>query len=455
MKSLLYISIIILLCTTSCRKYVEIPPENARELKETRDYQSLLNNASLLFERTYIYPIWASDDAGTNDLPWQNAQNAMITNAYTWAPKIWGQTQEDVDWQNLYKSMFTANTVITEVMASIGGTDAQKRKAYAEALVHRAYLYHTLVNIYAKQYDAATAAADPGVPVLLDNRLFANLTRWSVAAVYEQVIKDLEAALPELPDQPDFVTNPGKGAAYAMLARVYLNQRKWQDARRFADSALRLKSGLIDLNGFVNSTTGYPRKINDPEVIFSKLTGPGITTVPLSDGLMALFDTKDLRYRIYTRPGAQITRSNFTNRGYMKHQIVTDGIYVGPSVPEMMLTKAECEARLDNAAAATDLLNTLRKKRFTAADYVDVPVTNAADALQAVVAERRRELMGTGMRWFDQRRLQKDPSFNFITPVIRIFKGTTYTLPPGSNLYVFAIADRYIQLNPEIEQNPR
>jgi hypothetical protein len=61
--------------------------------------------------------------------------------------------------------------------------------------------------------------------------------------------------------------------------------------------------------------------------------------------------------------------------------------------------------------------------------------------------------MGTGNRWYDQRRLQKDNGF--ISTVSRTFKGVTYTLAPGSNEYTFAIADKYILLNPEIEQNPR
>jgi hypothetical protein len=148
----------------------------------------------------------------------------------------------------MYKAMYIINTVITEVMASEGGTDAQKHKAYAEALVHRAFLYYTLVNIYAKQYDPATAKTDPGVPVLLDNKFFTSLKRWPVAAVYDQIVKDLQDALPDLPALPDVVTNPSQAAAFSILSKMYLNKREFPDAKRFADSALKLKSSLIDRN---------------------------------------------------------------------------------------------------------------------------------------------------------------------------------------------------------------
>src|SRR5882757_2219282 len=214
MKHVLYISLAcFVLATTACRKYVEIPAENVRELKYTKDYQALLYNGTGLVEKAYYYPVWSSDEAWTDNVVWQNAQNAILGYAYTWTPKFYGATEEDRDWMDMYKTMFTLNTVITEVMASEDGTDVQKHSAYAQAQVHRAFLYLTLVNMYAKQYDSATAATDPGVPVLLDNRLFTSLKRWPVAGVYSQIVKDIQEALPWLPDQPDVVTNPGKGAA--------------------------------------------------------------------------------------------------------------------------------------------------------------------------------------------------------------------------------------------------
>jgi hypothetical protein len=166
-----------------------------------------------------------------------------------------------------------------------------------------------------------------------------------------------------------------------------------------------------------------------------------------------LFDpVNDLRYTLFTKAGADIPVSNFTNRGTYKHRLANQGIYVGPKVPEMMLIKAECEARAGNTASAVNILNALRKKRITTTGYTDLTAADAQQALQLVITERRKELMGTGARWFDQRRLQKD---NLIATVSRPFKGVTYTLAPGSNEYTFAIADKYILLNPEIEQNPR
>lgn len=456
MKQLLYIiSALAVLTTTACRKYVEISPINVRELKYTKDYQGLLYNSFQLMDKTYLYPLYASDEVWTADgAVWQTNLNINAGYAYCWLPKLWTETQEDQDWAGQYSIIYNTNVVVNEVMSSEGGTEADKIKAYSEALVHRAHAYYTLVNIYAKQYDETTAATDPGVPVVLQSNFTASLKRVPVAGVYDQIVSDLQTALPNLAATPDVNTNPSKAAVYAMLSRVYLNKRDFINAGLYADSALQLKNTLVDLNAYAAAPTTYPSKVNDPENIFPKTISNAPITLPLSNDLMNLFDqVNDLRYALFTKAGADIPASNFTNRGYYKHRLVNQGIYVGPKVPEMMLIKAECEARAGNTSSAVGILNALRRKRLVTTGYADLTAADKDQALQLVITERRKELMGTGARWFDQRRLQKDNGF--IVTVSRAFKGVTYTLTPGSNEYTFAIADKYILLNPEIEQNPR
>ncbi len=131
----------------------------------------------------------------------------------------------------------------------------------------------------------------------------------------------------------------------------------------------------------------------------------------------------------------------------------TGGTSIGLDVPEVMLTKAECLARTGKTSEAMEVLNTLRKKRFAPADYQDLSAANADDALQIVLDERRRELMSRWIRFFDQKRLNKEA--RFAKTVTRVFLGETFTLEPNSNRYVFPIATNYINLNPEIVQNPR
>ena len=438
----------VLLTVVGCRKYVEVDPVNVKILKQTSDYQALLYNSGVL-ELSYTNPLYACDDMESDDIRWQTALSVTNANIYSWAERFYSETEEDADWQKFYQQLYLCNTVINGVLDSEGGTEAQKQSILASALLHRSFIFHTLVNIYAKQYDATSAATDPGIPLVMSTEFFTNLSRATVAQVYEQVESDLTKALPALNNTPDYPTNASKAGVYSMLARVHLDKRNFSEAKRYAELALSLKGTLLNLG----MTTTHPVRILHPENIFFKRVSMFPLSVPLTASLENLFDRNDIRYTRYTAPASVFWNPNFTNRAYAKQREIYDGINNGPSVPEMMLIKAECEARENSPSAAVATLNVLRQNRFRPEHYTPLTASSSEQALRLVVDERRRELMGTGIRWFDQRRLAKDTGL--IPTVTRIFKGVTITLAPNSNRYTFPIADKYIQLNPEITQNPR
>ncbi|SEL32313.1 SusD family protein [Chitinophaga rupis] len=455
MNRIIYISVaalFILLTGAGCRKYVEIDQVGTRTLHYTKDFQALLNYSQVM-ERTYYYPEMASDEVNISDTNYQRNMRDLDVKAYTWAPEIFIDVN-DGDWDGLYKQVYYCNLVTAGVLDSDGGTETEKRNIYAQALVHRAYAFYTLVNIYAKQYDAATAANDPGVPVLTVPDFTGSLKRASVKEVYDLVKNDLQAALPELADVASYSSIPSRAAVYAILARASLQQGLYADAGKYADSALARQHTLLNLADYADNAAGLPLKLQDPEIIFLKSMTLTLPTFPLSDDLLALLPNTDLRYTLFTADGANFPGNGFVGRGYYRPRINSQGVYTGPCVPEMMLIKAESEARAGNVAPALDVLNELRKHRYKPADYTDLRVTDAKAALRQVVNERSRELMGRGFRWFDQKRLNREA--DFATTVTRSnFRGQTYTLAPNSNRYVFPIANVYIKLNPEITPNPR
>lgn len=452
---LLYIGLAAAVLTTSCRKYVEIPIEQQRTLELTSDYEALLNNTNYMLS-TYSYICYSSDETGIENATWENGINNQPNGyAYTWAEKIIpNNSWDDNDWVNMYRSIYITNQVVTNVMDSKGGNDADKRRIQAAGKVHRAFYYHTLASIYARQYDSATAAQDLGLPMRFDDLISGSLQRGSVQAVYDRILSDLNDAIAtaELPDVAQFTFQASKAAAYGMLARVYLHTRNFSAAKEAAGKALQLQGSLLNLNNYISTFTTYPQRHVDPEILFCKTVNS--SGLPLSPSQRAVFaDSSDLRYRLLTAPGASVgTWIAYIPRAFSKTLISNNGYMSGPTVPEMMLIQAECEARAGNASAATTVLNNLRKQRFTPADYRDIAAASPAEAMQLVIAERRRELMNTGHRWFDLRRLAKDGLTPTITHKLR---EVTYTLEPNSNRYVYPIADKYIQLNPEIQQNPR
>ncbi|MFN0257291.1 RagB/SusD family nutrient uptake outer membrane protein [Pedobacter ureilyticus] len=448
---------VLALALTSCKKYVEIEQTSVRTLKYTSDYRNILNNNTVL-EGTFSYPILSGDDTDISDPTRQNSLGDILSNVYSWSAKYTSETQSDNDWDRQYKSIYSCNEVIAGVLNSQKGTDTEKQRIYAEALVHRAYAYLILVNMYGKQYNSATAATDLGVPLLLSPNLFVKLNRATVGDIYKQVLNDLRVSISRLPDLPDYNVRPAKVSAYAIMAKTYLNMRDFANAGLYADSALRLQPTLLDLKSYEASNGAtIPVRLNNPELMLSKTSNVLYTAVSISDDLLTSMGPNDLRYKLFTAPrssfGGQFSTA-FTGRAYFRYQINGDFVILsGPSVPEMMLIKAECLAREGKTTEAMTTVNNLRIKRFATVNYVPLSAANASDALTIVINEKRKELLGTGNRWFDQKRLNLDAAF--AQTKTRVFKATTYTLAPNSNRYLYPIGDKYILLNPELEQNPR
>jgi len=448
-KNIFYIPLLALtIGAASCRKYVEVEQPNQRTFKYTADFQKLLNNVSVM-ERSASLPMLSADDINLeSNTSLQTLLTNDLGNIYTWAADYYTSDQSDAGWDQLFNLVYVCNQITANVMSSAEGTDAEKQRIYAEAQVQRAATYLTLVNLYARVYNSANAATDPGLPLLLSPDLFVSLKRASVQEVYDQIIKDLTEALPYLPDQGANRLHPGKAAGYALLARTYLYMQRYTEAADNAARSLSYQQTLLNLNDYADGGKAYPRRLDNAEVMMSKqVSKPGYIDLPLSSELLNLFDTHDLRYVLFTRNGSTFQPA-FTGRGsYRDKMFMGDNVTAGVGVPEMMLTQAEALARADDKNGALALVNNLRQHRFKPADYTPLTAATATDALRIVLEERRRELFGTGLRWYDQRRLS-------VGTVTRVFRGVPYTLTPGDR-YVYPIPPKNIELNPELVQNAR
>lgn len=456
------------LMMASCSDFVDIKTQGGIVPNKTENFRYLLNNTYEMGKGSAL-PDIMSDDVSITDGSQQQKQAAnggdyyaWFGRTYTWQKEIYspeGNYKTDDGWNAMYNTVAYANVVINEIGNATDGTKAEHDELKAEALVHRADAYLMLVNQYAKPYDEATASIDSGVPLVTTQDTEQKLPRASVKAVYDQIVKDLTEALPSLPKTQAFTTLPTKASAYGELARAYLLMGKYEEANKNAEFALAENSTLNDLStmsGLVTSAT-YPKPINDPEVLLLKFpvqsNSTYITFLRLSDDILNLLGTKDKRYEMFTANVADKASSFAADGGRLYYfDIAMQQRNIGPSVPEMMLIRAEYYARNNQPQEAMKWVNTLRKKRFAAADYVEETANDADDALRKVIDERHREFFCRNLRWYDMRRLRKDS--RFAKTYTRQWNGETYTLDPESNRYVLPIPAYQIILNPEIGQNP-
>jgi hypothetical protein len=377
--------------------------------------------------------------------------------------------------------MYVFNKIIGEVMSSTGNED-KKKSIQAEAKASRAFMNFLWVNSYGKPYQASTAGNDPAFPLITAASITTpSFKRASVQEMYDLIIKDLTEAIAVLPVQAAAKTRFSRGAAEALLSKVYLFMGKYTDAltqikAAFADvSASPLTTRLYDYNvefgpggSFlpIDSYSGPGGPFNDytniTESVLAKIyTAGSYDGNPFeNDGLVmtpdaqALYAPSDLRLNFYS----DIQPNGTPNPGGRIRPYGIKYIRFGIELDEMYLIKAECEARTGDLTNAVTDVETLRENRMPAAD-APVPGVTAGDQtalIKFIIDERTREFAFTGFRWFDMRRLSVDPLFAGAVYTHTLYDpggNTVYTLKQPER-WVLQIPDSYIAANPGMENNP-
>ncbi len=152
-----------------------------------------------------------------------------VGGGYSDRPEYWDFYQYDVTsenpavlqyWRRNYYGIYRANIVLNDITLESSAMNLYK----AEAKFLRAYYYFELVKTFGN-IAFYTANLSPSEY---------NITSTEASVVYEQIEKDLKEAIEVLPlksaqTRAEY-TRANKGAAQAMLGKVYLFQKKYDDA---------------------------------------------------------------------------------------------------------------------------------------------------------------------------------------------------------------------------------
>ena len=472
MRKLLYIlPVILILGFAACENYVDITPTGKKTVDSTDTYYELI----ALPNRAYHPAAFAL----LSDNVWSKELNIIANEFISWDDINMtfneAANRKELSDNNLYENCYTyilrSNIVISLVDASLGDKDV-KELAKAEAKIMRAWDHFILINTFAKAYNPETAATDGGVAIIDKYDLEATPTKSTVAQVYDFIIKDIEEALPCLQEEPVNVYHPSKAFGYALAARVYLFHRDWKKAKEAAEESLKLNNTLIDYidlgaKGGPTKVTTYAKGGN-PEVLnYAYMGGPTEVLAfcygMLSPEMVQLFGQNDERLNQFFKTsdnsvyyfdegsGAALWNTSIT---YSKFQPMS----VGMRTAEVYLILAEAKARLKDIPGAVQTLNQLREKRIKRAEAVlPEPATERA-MVQAVIDERRKELISGFSRFWDLKRYNTEA--DYAKTITRTFplvstdvEKKTYTLKPDSRLYIipFPLAAR--EKNPNLTMN--
>lgn len=448
---------------SGCNNYLDITPKGKVIPTSVQDFYDLMRDNNKFVPST-INGLLMTDEIKIYDDEVSRIffKPERMVNAYLWRDYLYDDPAEnDEDWNRYYAQIYVCNSVLDKIDDAPGDDEAKRRAAKGEALVHRAYAYLMLVNLYAKHYHPATAATDLGVPLHVRADINAQLGRASVQDVYRVIEDDLLLAVSLLPTESSTNYYPVQAAAMGLLAKAYLYQGNWEKAEDFADKALLQYSTLLNYNDFDFypgmpqwlGLLNYPmRSFQNPEIILQKeyINNSFIIAVYMTDEHRALYDEGDRRLYF-----TDVADSPFGPNMHGGSLLAKDNFHrEGVCTPELYLIRAEARARQGQADLAIADLNTLREKRFDTGKWIAYDDgVNADEALRLVLKERRVELFQEPWRWFDLKRLNRDP--RFVKTLSRTFNGKTYTLAPDDHNYVLAIPKKVMDLNPNMVQNPR
>ncbi|QRQ61096.1 RagB/SusD family nutrient uptake outer membrane protein [Sphingobacterium multivorum] len=429
--------------------------------KTAKDYLTILSRDNMYYTSSDLAYLGADEYYVKNsaDLVAGSQYTPFHQYAYTWQDNPYGNQRNIKDWDLAYERIMYANLALDVESAPAGqGETADRDRARVAARFHRAWNFYQLAQLFCSPYNEPTVAQDPGLPLRLDYDVSVRYDRSSLKEVYDQIINDLTEAenIPIVDDTNPYM--PGTTAVQALLAKVYLQQGKFDMALRYADIVLQKKKVLIDYNKLTGSVTDIygsyfaPYGKNNPAIIFYSAAAVGGVlgaTRRTADTMFSRsLDQHDLRKKIYffKRPdGTQAYTGSYCGYG-------ANESFTGLSVEEMLLIRAECRARSGMDQQALDDINLLRKHRTDADAYHEHKLSDVSDILTYVLTERRKELYMRGIRWEDARRLNQEGRY----PVsfTRILDGIKYSLAPNSKKWVWPIPQSEIDAN-GIEQNQR
>lgn len=335
-----------------------------------------------------------------------------------------GQTAADntSTWTALYQTINNVNTFLENIEQAKDLAANNYDQWVAEARFVRALCYYYLNDLYALPYVLNKEAKSVPLRLQSENATGNNdLRRSTVSEVYAQLLNDLSdshiANLPNATNSYDAVTRATQGAAHALRQRIYLEQQQWDNA---------IREGL--------AIEGYSLESNVATVFASPyITRESIFSLPMSEtnrggrqSAPAYYFYDGTRYVIDTTSGI-LSKAAYSLAADARVALLTSKVGTQPIATkfkdsqnyldwspvfryaEVLLNLAEAYYQQGNEPLARQYLATVRRRSISEADDIIHIETLSGNTLwQAIVDERRAELIGEGIRSLDIHRRGED-----------------------------------------------
>lgn len=480
MKKIIYsILAVAVLMFTSCDDFTDLQPKGKNLLTSTDQLEMLLNNESLgcgrdmrVIAGDMIYT--GSNVANILSQPTKTRDAIIWTYDEASLDKMAELTPSDEDYTLFYGFIGTVANPILSKVDEASGDESTKKQIKCEALALRAWSFYWLVNKFAGAYNPATAASTPGIILMTEDKdIQTPQTKSTVAEVYAQILKDINAAI-DLGGLPDVAVNKmrfNKAAAYAVKAQVLLNMQQWDEAEQAAQKALAVNGTVNDYNHAYQGTMQgailqgkYPViqrgvEATDEDYFFFlnqrlelMCSYTPETMANFEDGhvFKEKLSNMNMMYDYMMDASLSLTGEPGMTVSYDMYSYWNDG---GLRSPQMYLTIAECETHKGNYDMAMEYLDKVRINRIDPAKYQPLKgtVTTLEDAIAHVKQVTMNEDLYSINIFVDKKRWNQLDGWK--QSYSRTLAGKTYTITPESKMWIFPFPQDVLNNNNQITQN--
>lgn len=357
-----------------------------------------------------------------------------------------------LNWGQYYGMAGTATTVIENTKLMEAGTidNENRKRIIAEAKFIRAYAYFDIVRFWGD----APMILDLLPEITVDNidEVYPIMypKRTPEAEIYEQVVNDLETAIPDLVSTNKGAFKATKGAAYALLAKVLATKgvkatRDYSKVVEYCDLVIKegyqlvsdYESLWLPDNKFTSESIFEVYYTSDASNwaywVLLKETDGTVTwrryCTPTHE-LLAKYKSEDKRLTssfIFKSVPYQV---HYPSKSYpLAYKIrEKNSDIILMRLADVLLLKAEALVELNKVNLAMPIVNEVRQR----AGLTDLEINLSQDkARLAVETERQLELVLEGHRWFDLLRndrmvevmsKHKDKNGNLFLPEVKPFR---------------------------------
>lgn len=432
-KRIFIVSACLFFLTVSCNKQLDLAPENT--LVDKTVFTTEAGTEQALSEAYYDFMKAVTNGFTYNygDFTTPILNKTLYYNTYTNGEATPTDYYVVNTWTAFFRAINNANNVILKIPEYADYSTEKQNQFISEAKFVRAFCYLDLLCLYGDEALSGNLSG-LGLPLQLTPFQGYNtgeiIPRNTNAEVFDQIIKDLNEALPNLPDQfLDAVKTRSRatsGAAWALLARAYLYKGDFGNAAAAAAKVLEKSPAIYQLSA--NLLSVFPPNLTGSA---QSLSSEYVFGFPVSQMISNSTSTNNNIGSTYYFKRSYWINKDFINEFEPNDLRVSQLIWKGDSVynpnmfgefttykfnnpngrdnvplirlPEVMLTRAEALAHTEGINdVSVQLLNQVRNRSLPNATAYSTSDFSSEDALIAsILRQRKFELAFEGLYRYD------------------------------------------------------